>query len=391
LFAGKEDMNITADFILNEDGYLTPDLVLNVRDDGTIVDIFQNTEDLMDVHPYEGILIPGLFNCHIHLELAGAEFGEISGLEDFLVKMKDYQIRNKDNANCILQLDRQLYEKGTEFCADIANTERSVPVKIHSKMIYHTFIEIFETLSDLSPKKFQQALHTHKKFSENQLQSSVVPHSCYTISPSLIRLIGSYNVENKKISSIHFKENFKENDLFLFQQEIYNVLNNNSIEFFIQKFYPSNILTVMDELFDEEQKVVLVHNIYLNQNEREWLLKHQKKCALCICPSSNLNIEKKMADKSHLEFFEGKVFFGTDSPASNPEMNLIREMYLAQINYGYSLGKILQMATIDPALYFEVKNKGKIQKGKKPGIVLIKGVNMREMKLTGDSETIRLI
>lgn len=385
-------MKISADFILTEDFRLRNGLYIDISDDGTIREIAEKSNNESGIRHYEGIISPGFFNCHMHLELAGADFGTSEGLEDFLKTMKEYleNSENSENSAEILRLDKDLFEQGIEFCADISNTEKTLDIKSKSRIRYHNFIELYESLHDDPEIIFQKAEQQCDKFKKNKLTASICPHSCYSVSPALTKLISAYNKDNKEISSIHFKENFKENDLFVFQHFIYSSLNISYLKKFTKKFYERNVLDVLNEIFEPDQRVIYVHAIYLNEKERKWLLKHQQNCALCLCPVSNMNIEKNMIRKKQLEFFKDNIFFGTDSPASNPEMKFIKELFLAQKNFNLPTEQILKMATYDPSLFFDQRDKGIIQKGKKPGLVNIRNIDQKKMLFTGKTTTTRI-
>ena len=54
------------------DGYqfLDPRMVLITDEKGTIIDIIQESEAGDNIQSFNGILSPGLINCHCHLELS---------------------------------------------------------------------------------------------------------------------------------------------------------------------------------------------------------------------------------------------------------------------------------------------------------------------------------
>jgi aminodeoxyfutalosine deaminase len=385
-------MKFSADLILSEDGSFLTQSYIETDETGSIIAV-ESIDGVDNVLFSPGIIVPGFFNCHVHLEPAGADFGVSDGLPDFLSKMKDYLNQNagKDNSENMKTLDNFFYYQGIEFCADISNTNQTIELKKNSKISYFTFIEIFESLNDDPEKKFQSALKFKSEFDKQQLKNSLVPHSLYSISPKLIYLLGSYNKENKEISSIHFKESSKENNLFNFQHDIYKSLNNSYIEHFKKKFIRKDILPALDELFDQKQKQLYVHAIYMNEKERDWICKKQINSALCICPTSNLLIEKNMINVEHLKFFENRVFLGTDSQASNPEMNFMKEMFLFQEHFKFSLKEILLMSSTHPAVFFNEEKKGKIKPGNTPGLVLINQCDLENRKLTRESRSMRLI
>lgn len=385
-------MKISADFIFDENGQFLTNTYIEVDSTGRIVSIGE-TDQNKNIQYFNGIIVPGFFNCHLHLEITCADFGNIKDLTDFLYKMKQYRLTNlgKDNYPEMALLDKKLYEQGIEFCADIANSTQTIDIKKKSKITYFTFLEIFETLNDDPEIIFQKFLTFKQSFDKNDLKNNLSPHSLYSISHKMIHLLGSYNAEKKNISTIHFKESSKENDLYEFRYNLYKTLNNNFLEKLHQKFTDISILEILNSLFEHTQRVLFVHSIYLNQKESKWICNNLKESALCICPVSNLNISKKMIDKEYLALFKGKVFLGTDSMASNPEMSFVKEMYLLQEYAGFSLKEILRMSSYYPSIFFDEKQKGKIAKGLKPGLVLIENIDYGKMKLTKNSTSKRIL
>jgi len=386
-------MKVTADFIFTGDGKWMTDTYIETNDKGKIVNI-GSTENVSNIKRLRGLIVPGFFNCHTHLELADARLGPVRGLNEFLTKMKIYWSEppnRKNRKKEIEELDQFFFQQGVEFCADISNTNFTIETKKKSRITYHNFIEVFEKLSDDSSEVFTKAKKIKEEFLNHHLQASIVPHSLYSISGFIRESLRDYNSNYQEISSIHFKENFKENQLWQIQAEIYNPQTIREIEIFQQKFQEKDILAILNEIFDRQQKVIFVHNIYMNEKEVEWILKHQKNCAFCICPTSNINLEQKMTNYEVLQKMENKIFLGTDSRASNEKMSFINEMLILQENYNYNLDEIIKISSQYPSAFFIQKNKGKIKPGNQPGLVLLTDMNLRKMKLGPESKSVRII
>jgi len=359
---------------------------------GTILSI----EDQLiseDIPCLPGIIVPGLFNCHAHLELAGTHFEKAEGLTDFLRQMKKYykEGRGTNNFEEIEKLDNSFYEQGIVFCADIVNTEKTLQIKRKSKISYCNFIEYFESSFDSPKEKFYNLISLKEKFEQFFLDSYLCPHSLYTISNEFISLYRTYISEYKDIASIHFKESLKEESLNLLKKEIYKYQINSDLTNFDVNSNENTLLVLLNEIFDEEQGILFVHNIYMNEKESAFIRETYENTAICVCPTSNLFIEKKLTDKSNIENFNKKVFLGTDSPASNPKMSFVEEMFLFQKNYNVKIQELIQICSEHPSQFFQQKEKGIIQPGKKPGLVLLTSIDYNQMKLTEESKTKRLI
>jgi cytosine/adenosine deaminase-related metal-dependent hydrolase len=82
---------------------------------------------------------------------------------------------------------------------------------------------------------------------------------------------------------------------------------------------------------------------------------------------------------------------GTDSLASNHSLNILDEMKSLHQHFpSITLEELLQWATVNGARALEIENQfGSFEKGKKPGIVLIK--NLDDNHLSSRSISKRLL
>ncbi len=385
-------MKITADYIFLSEGKLVSDICIDVGDNGIIKEVTTIAGEETDIVRYKGILVPGLFNCHAHMELAGHHFENTEGVENFLLQMKkayNSGLFSKNTKQIKTQQD-DFYKQGINFVADICNTENSIESKKNSKITFYNFIEVFESYFDKTDEKFKNQLKIQQIFQNNGLLSSLAPHAMYSLSEKMLEIFSKYNTDNKCISTIHFKECSKENDLLKLQQKLYNTLTSNEITFKTKFYREKNTEEVFKALFHIDQAILLVHSIYMNKNECDFIREHYKNSAICICPSSNLKLEGKMAKNEIIEKYSKKVFLGTDGEVSNKKMQILYEMFLFQNYYNQSIEEILSMVTNFPAEFFQQKKMGKIKPGYKPGICLIKNFNKRKMMLTKESESERI-
>ena len=370
-------MKISADLIFTGDGRLIPNGIIETNENGVIIEIYESSEE-KEINHFEGIITPGFFNSHVHLELAGAKFKNNDGFEGFLLEMKNWINNPKNHLNHdeIKKQDKYLYDQGINFCADISNTEKTIQVKKQSKIKYVSFLEIYESLNDQTKEKFENVCSLKEKFSSQGLFCSVVPHSFYALSDLMVQYIKAYNSRNKSFSTIHFKEQMRENNLYQCKKDVYSALNDNYLDTFLKKYANTNIHATMDELFDHDQRVLVVHGIYMGTDDALKIHNDFMNSALCICPSSNLNLENRMADAKTVKVFSNRVFLGTDSQASNSEMNFLKEMFLFQEYYNESVFSVLKKVTSAPAEFFECSNMGKIKPGNNPGLNLITNIDL---------------
>ena len=98
----------------------------------------------------------------------------------------------------------------------------------------------------------------------------------------------------------------------------------------------------------------------------------------CTCPKANLYIENTLPDYSI--FNPDKLCIGTDSLASNNSLSILEELQIIQENTIFDLNTLLKMASKNGAEAMGFENLGTFEKGKIPGVNLIK--SMDGMKFT---------
>lgn len=361
--------------------YITPDQPMEngclVFDDkNTICEILYSPDLSLPTKHYNGILVAGLFNGHQHLELANIEIKQAKGLLDFIYKLKSRRGDEISQNDEMKKLDIKMYEEGVQFCADISNTKKSLLIKKNSKISYFNFIEIFGSDKLKSKQIIENAEQISATCDKLNLLHSIVPHATYSLNDIICNYLSSYNAINKTYTSIHFKESIKEDRIGLFSMEINKALKINDIENPYLQTPTNSVLDFIDAIFSQDQRILFVHNIYLTETEADYLAKTYKNCGFCLCPESNLFIEGKLMNENILKKLEGKIILGTDSKASASKMSMMNEMFLMQRNYHLSFHQILKMATTNPANFFQMEKEfGTLEKGKTPGLVLIKNIN----------------
>ena len=86
------------------------------------------------------------------------------------------------------------------------------------------------------------------------------------------------------------------------------------------------------------------------------------------------------------------ICVGTDSLSSNDDLNMVAELYCLQTSFpSIPLGELFQWTCLNGARFLDKDDVlGTIQEGKRPGIVLVTGLD-QDGRLTGESKTERII
>lgn len=388
---------LSAQYIFTNSGPPVKRGVVCADDDGTIINVEETGGRLSEKHSvafYNGIIVPGFVNCHCHLELSCLknEIPRETGLGNFLMAINT--LRNKsfpDTDKAIKIADDEMLREGIVLCADICNSSLTFELKKKSKIRYINLLEVFGIDSSKACKRMDEILQVSEKAEAENLPWWIVPHAVYSISLPLLRLIKNHSASNK-ITSVHFLESKDEEDFLMNHSgpimESYKKFLSNVSELNTAK---DHISAVLEEITGNGN-LLLVHN---TQIEREQIRKIEQRGNLyyCLCPNSNLFIDRNIPPAGLLSDEGCNIVIGTDSLSSNMALSILEELKTLQEYFPFiSLEKLIGWATINGSRALcEDSWSGSIEPGKKPGLVLIKDLDLVNLRLTPSSRVLRIL
>lgn len=389
--------HFSAQYTITNSGPSLKRSVITTEDDGTVSGIEDTRGDLKEKHSVEfhnGIIIPGFVNCHCHLELSHmkSSVSEGSGLGGFIQQIRN--TRENDNETITASsksADNEMYTEGVNLCADVCNTSLSFSIKKESSIRYINLLEVFGIDPEKANRRMNEITKVAETASDMKLPFSMVPHSVYSMSLPLLRLLREKS-KNNKVTSIHFMETEGEKSF----------LKNHSgplMTSYIQSgLVPARLETAenhVDAILNEitpSGNLILVHNTFA---DRETIRKIMKRGRLfwCLCPGSNIYIENEIPPLDLLISEGCEIVIGTDSLASNHKLSIVEELKTLQLNFpSVSAEDLVRWATINGAKALGEENRfGKIEIGKKPGLLLLQNVDLIKMRLLPESYVTRLI
>lgn len=371
--------------------------IITTEDDGTIISVENTYGDLCEtdsVEFYNGIIVPGFVNCHCHLELShmkGAIKKE-SGLGGFIQQVRTTRgTSNEKIQEAASAADNEMYRNGISLCADICNTSVSFPVKAVSKIRYINLLEVF----GIDPEKARRRMDDINILSEEAGKTGIpfylVPHSAYSMSLTLLRLLKEACYKNE-VTSIHFAETAAEKMLLEKQSgPLMESYKNSGILPSKLEMAADHASAVLNEI-TPSGNLILVHNSFADKELIE-KIRIRKNLYMCLCPNSNKYIENTIPPVDMLIDENCELVTGTDSLASNTSLSILGELITLQESFpSLSIEELIKWGTINGAKALGEDDKfGKIEPFKKPGLVLIQNADLVNMKLLKDSFVRRLI
>jgi cytosine/adenosine deaminase-related metal-dependent hydrolase len=358
---------------------LEDQLVLITQKDGTIEALVGIEEAGEDIQSFEGIISPGFVNAHCHLELSHMK-GIIpahSGLQEFVKQIVGLRkVEDGIIQQAIISAEDEMYHNGIVAVGDICNTLDTLSIKQKHKLAYYSFVELYDLDPNRSDDKINAGLKMQEAFEQNCVRASLVPHAPYSVSFNLWKLLSNYF--GAHTISMHNQETSDENEFF--EKKTGSFLGMYERTKVSLDFFEATGLSSLQSVlpyFKKAARSILVHNSFTSASDIKAVQKEMPNSFWCLCPNANMYIEQTMPPIELLRANGAEIVIGTDSYASNWSLNIIDELKTIQkYNPSIPLAEMLGWATMNGgrALQME-KGLGSFEKGKKPGVVLIEGVN----------------
>jgi len=391
---------ISAHYIINPGEKPIRNGILEIDDDGTILNVRSNdqTREESKLEFFSGIIVPGFVNVHCHLELSHLknQIKQKSGLTGFVEQVGQKRGTETPDHSLMQNLLFKMYQTGTQALGDIANSKDSLRAKTDSPVEVHTFIELFGLDPDSADLIWTKGIQMLQKFINADLKASLTPHSPYSVS---IPLWGKFAKQTKNQNytiSLHNQESKEE-------QEFIRHHSGTMAKKFISMGIPPEHFPGpakssphwYSNLLPESKKLLLIHNTVTTTEDIQFINKQhpEKEIYFGLCPLSNLYIEDLLPDAIINNRKNLNLCIGTDSLASNMQLSVLEEMKTLSHAYpDITLEELIIMSTINGAKALGLEKQiGSFETGKKPGIILLEGINMEKMRIEKNSRSRRII
>ena len=358
------------EYLFHPEGWLQHHVV-EIDDQGYVLSVRKRSlQETVEELP--GYLLPGLVNAHCHLELSHLD-GQIepgNGMAPFIREV--FRLRNAFSDEQQLAAIDKAIEKirasGTVAVGDICNTDLTVAAKSQTHDLYfHSFLE----LPGLDPSRAERIwMHgesLHQAFGE--LPHSFTPHAPYSMSLPLLQRV----YEHTRHASVHLLESRDEVELFVMREGfLADAFHDFGIIF--PAFPDAHPLDYITRNLDEETRIIWVHNTLMKQADIARLMKKAPDSYFCLCPRSNQYLHKRPPDLSQFQEVRHRVCLGTDSLASNHDLDLWKDVQeVLTLPDPPDFHTAVTWATMNGADALGVGNQfGKFRPGLRPGLLWVR-------------------
>jgi aminodeoxyfutalosine deaminase len=340
-----------------------------IHDGNTILDIglFKDligsytgkTSDLGEV-----TIVPGLINAHCHLELSKLEGKTLSGqgFVPWLQSMMKHDYRTIDY-DAVKNMVMARKTSATCCYGDILAGQNTKTTDILTELkIYFTCF--FEAFGFLSNNRFDTGDMRYQKKRYGYIAGS--GHALHTNSASVLQDVKQEDRKHGFPFSIHLAEHDDEAGMLMGEKTaFYNLLEQNKM--LGNGFSPpmKTPVAYAHDLGLLDRTTLSVHCVKVSDKDIEIL--SDTGTNICLCPRSNAFINVGRAPWEKIMDSGINVSLGTDSIASNYDLNLWNELeyFIQRFDRKITISDAIALITCNPAKALLMNDKlGTLEKGK---------------------------
>lgn len=346
--------------------------------DGRIVTVSERApEHAIDLG--EVAIIPGLVNAHSHLEFSALSEPLSPGLPftEWLQRVVAYR---REHPTIVSQaIERGLTEAlqgGTTLIGDIATSgwtpkDYSLPNRVGPRVV------VFQELLGLSPQRIeplQQLAEVHLRDEANGAiaRQMLSPHAPYSVHPEVLEHAVQLTAAHRgRTLAIHLAETVAERELLASGTgEFRTFLETMGV--WQDHLFGGRSYTDLLEQLGELPRGLLIHGNDLRDQELMRLAQFPH-LTLVYCPRTHAAFGHPPHPWLTLLSLGGSVAIGTDSRASNPDVNLWNELqFLADRFPDVPHHTILKMATLNGASGLGLRSEcGSVTPGKRADFAIV--------------------
>ena len=333
-----------ADWILPVASAPIPDGAMVVDDAGRIV--FLGARGQMpagtDETCYESsVIMPGLVNAHTHLEFSdldaplgepGMEFTQWIG-EVIKFRFGGQRVKKSDSIRMGLE---QSARHGVAAIGEIATAPvvpgdylRALPCPVHLRVFFEQLgsddAVIEQKIAEIE-QFFGQVEAASSSASVNQIVAAVSPHAPYSVGDRLLDQLTSYAIKRRSAVAMHVAETLAERE-FVETKTGPFIEMLKSLDVWRPEAYGNyeSILAILQSLSQCESSLV-VHGNYLNGEELDFIARQRENMSIGFCPRTHAYFGHTRYPLEEMLERGINVAVGTDSRASNPNLDLGEEL-----------------------------------------------------------------
>lgn len=323
------------------------------------------------------LVMPGLVNAHAHLELSHLQ-GKIGEHADFfgwiaaLIELGK-TVGDKGRNSSINMAVRQAVATGTTCIGDISATEKAVPALVRSGLRAVVYLEVIGMDPDVSVATFDRLTGRMKRLGglPDRICTGISPHSPYSVSSNLYSMLRDDTSGAISRLSVHLSETFDE---FQYIQGKPSGMDGYMANTGWDSHQPnrgSSPASFINDMGLLSTGMLAVHAVHLSKPDMNLLA--ASGASVAHCPRSNHMLGVGRAPVKELIRRGVNVAIGTDSLASNMDIDMWEEMRFAYLVNGLTAEQVIRMATVNGARALRLDGvTGSLEPGKSADFIAVR-------------------
>ena len=296
---------------------------------------------------HRGVLMPGVINAHLHLELSHVRVPGGDGLVPWIRRL--LATRSAPDANAARAAAKAMAARGTVGAVDISNDGAT------DALFADAGIEARVLHERIAPRG-----------EPSDARGRETPHATYSCGPAALRTLAARN--GGHIASIHLEED---------PAEAAGLVDGGGpfAEFLRERDALPSVdvpgvrpIAWLDSLGVLGPGTLLVHLTVADSDSLDRAARNG--CIAVLCPRSNLHIGGRLPPVGGIRAAGLRAALGTDSLASSPTLDVLGEVQ-ALARAGVDAEWLVRAATLGGALALGASHLGVLGVGKRPGVIVL--------------------
>lgn len=308
----------------------------------------------------DDVLMPGLINAHTHLEFSDLDqpIGEPGiSFTKWIKLVVEHRVRESRFPDFLNRKSQAIHkgliesrDAGVAHLGEIATQPFSTAHYSANPAGVTAFLELLGRNDDQLPEKLSAAKSAINEIRSSSLNGGLSPHAPYSVSPNLLDEIVSLAAAQELPVAMHLAECKAELELLEKTDgpfvELLQDLGSWFPESYVKQTRPLDYLRKLARL----QRIMIIHGNYLAEDELDFISQNQPKFSIVYCPRTHQFFRHERYPLRQMLNLGINVALGTDSRASNPDLNLFEEIKLVADKFpDVDPDKIIEMATLGGA------------------------------------------
>ena len=342
-----------------------------ILEDDSIAEVgsFNGEKDVVDLG--DAVVLPGWVNCHTHLEFShlSQPLGEKgTPITDWIPEViGDRFGRDPEVSSPVLKGLDACHRTGTALVGEIATSSDELELYANSPLLGSIF---FERLGNDAGRVNELMKRTNDWLAKQEAANwfcGLSPHAPYSVSPELLEQLLGAAGRGKAPVAMHIAESQEELEWLNHRRGPFKELLENLGA--LPNLPPGwNMDQVINQLCSGDRSI-LVHGNYLSGKQLDVIAESDTR--IVFCPRTHAFFEHDEYPLRAIRDRRIKLGIGTDSLASNPDLNMLGEIQLVRSRFAdLSPSILIEMATIDGAkILCREKEFGSIEPGKSSKLI----------------------